>query len=79
VTEHRLVMERHLGRLLEKWESVHHINGIRLDNRIENLELWVVPQPYGQRPTDLVEWVVAHYPEAVAAALEGKTQLRLVA
>lgn len=67
--EHRLVMERHLGRPLRELETVHHINGIRHDNRIENLELWTSTQPYGQRVEDLVKFVVETYPDLVAATL----------
>jgi len=54
VAEHRVVMEKKLNRTLLKWESVHHINGIRNDNHPDNLELWVGGVRYGQRAKDLV-------------------------
>lgn len=70
--EHRVVMEQTLGRALEDYENVHHLNGIRHDNRPENLEVWVTPQPRGQRPEDLALWVVEHYPHLVEQALRGE-------
>lgn len=54
IKEHTLVMAEKLGRPLRKKETVHHRNGIRHDNRPENLELWASRHPPGQRVTDLV-------------------------
>jgi hypothetical protein len=72
VAEHRQVMEQMLGRPLRKFEEVHHKNGRRADNHPSNLELWTKSQPSGQRPEDLVAWVIANYPELVAAELAAR-------
>jgi hypothetical protein len=50
---HRVIYERHLGRKLLPNENIHHKNGVRDDNRLENLELWTTSQPAGQRDSDL--------------------------
>jgi len=56
VFEHILVMEEILGRYLVPGESVHHRNGVRDDNRPQNLELWTRPQPTGIRVSDAIAW-----------------------
>lgn len=55
IMEHRFIMSQHLGRPLSKGETVHHKNGNRLDNRIENLELWTGNHSYGARLEDRIE------------------------
>ena len=56
--EHRYVMEQHIGRPLHKGETVHHKNGDRKDNSLENLELFCNHHGPGQRVTDQVDWAI---------------------
>lgn len=72
VYEHRMVMSDALGRSLLPEENVHHLNGLRSDNRVENLELWNKAQPSGQRAEDKIRYAIEilrlYHPELLASA-----------
>lgn len=66
ILEHRLVMAQHLGRPLESWEQVHHINKKKTDNRLENLQLL----------SSAIHWIVTKLETEVAQLREENEKLK---
>ena len=78
VFEHIKIISESLGRDLLSHENVHHLNGDRADNRIENLELWSKSQPCGQRIADKLKHAVFLINEYSGEGLEKSTLDELV-
>jgi len=75
IAVHHMVMGTHLGRALYPEERIHHINSIKDDNRIQNLELWTISQPPGSRLADLLSIIGKRYPRQTHAYISNKRKV----